>query len=519
MGLSHPRFITADVGMAAPEAVDEQSSLRESQAMMWHSIEDLKRYCCIMPQPGHPPQSVGRCNEESECIACAALAQFSTSDDQAYSVAEEMKIMLQGSVDDPQSPLKEIEEGTEWHDFYLKAMMFLSNNKYARKVLCYLGHRALPLPEIAALACQKGLLCVWVEIRLFRNQYMVRVTKAMSSKLYAQWHIQMFPDFHKRHTSHMNADNIGSAVQAAMGIAWVVQYTGIEQIMKWVFLSQEMQTSLDTYAAACTRENRDAEIPDFNGSTGSASVKQQNSPIWFKEFEAARKEQTGPCVASVPAATGQEVSTAGAMAVPFVEADVLSSPSQVPAGTIVILPENVLKFKRRLSRIDRCVKIAQTNLATIRKSLYIESDCDDASSSDDHCEENLLVRYIKKGLIVQWDCTQLPIAKLLNKIGDEAKVNWPVSQFTEFVANKLHEQLPKYDEVVAKTMTILRYARPRHAGKRHYYLVPLQNFISNVESALDLADSISTYQIVSLAAHHKDSHGRRISQLALVESI
>ena len=96
---------------------------------------------------------------------------------------------------------------------------------------------------------------------------MVRVTKDMGSKLYAQWHIQMFPDFHKRHTSHMNVDNIGSAVQAAMGIAWIVQYTEIEPIMKCLFLSQDMQTSLNTYVAACASEKRDTEILDFDQST------------------------------------------------------------------------------------------------------------------------------------------------------------------------------------------------------------------------------------------------------------
>ena len=56
----------------------------------------------------------------------------------------------------------------------------------------------------------------------------------------------------------MSADTIGSAVQAAMGIAWIVQYTEIEPIMKWVFLSQDMQTSLNTYVAACASEKRDA---------------------------------------------------------------------------------------------------------------------------------------------------------------------------------------------------------------------------------------------------------------------
>jgi len=261
MGLSHPRFITADVGMAAPEAVDEQASSRSSRAMMWHSIEDLKKFCCIMP---HIPQAspVKLCKKELACLICAALKQKPTFEDGAYKVAPQMQEIVQRSVDDPQSPLKYIKEGTQWQDFYLQAMLFLLGHKYARDILCRLGHRALPQQEIAALAVQQKLQTVWVEIRKLKNQYIVRVTQPMDRKLYARWHIEMFPDFHERHTTHMNVDSIGSAVQAAMEIAWVVQYTRIEQIMKWVFLSQEMQTSLDTYAAACTRENRDAEIPD-----------------------------------------------------------------------------------------------------------------------------------------------------------------------------------------------------------------------------------------------------------------
>jgi hypothetical protein len=281
----------------------------------------------------------------------------------------------------------------------------------------------------------------------------------------------------------MSADTIGSAVQAAMGLAWFIQHMRIAPIMKWVFLSQDMQTSLNTYVAACTSEKRDAEILDFNGSTGSASVQQQNPAVWFKAFQSTRQEKTSPCVDRVPEASGQGVSTAGAMAVPFVEADILSSPRHVPAGTIVILLENVLKFKRRLARIDRCVSMAQTKLATIRKSLYIESDCDDASSSEDKGEENPLARYIKKGLIIQWDLAEPPIAKFFNKFGDNAKVDWSVSEFTEFLANKLHEKLPKHEEVVTKSMTILRYALPRHAGAMHDYFLPLQSLISNLRIA------------------------------------
>jgi hypothetical protein len=161
--------------------------------------------------------------------------------------------------------------------------------------------------------------------------------------------------------------------------------------------------------------------------------------------------------------------------------------------------------------------MAQANLATIRKSFDIESDCDDASSSEEHCEENPLGRYIKKGLIIQWDLTEPLIVRFLNKFEDEAKINCSVSQFTEFVASKLHEQLPKLNEITTKAVTIRRYARPRHAGPMHDYFLPLQTLISSVESALNLAVAISTSHMISLAAHHKDKQGRHIFQLALVE--
>jgi hypothetical protein len=148
----------------------------------------------------------------------------------------------------------------------------------------------------------------------------------------------------------------------------------------------------------------------------------------------------------------------------------------------------------------------------------IESDVDDASSSENHCEENPFARYIKKGLIIPWDCTQLPIASFLQKFGDEAKVNWSASEISEFLANKEHEKLPKHKEVVTKSKTILRYAIPRHAGAMHDYFLPLQSLISNVESALELAQgSISICQMMSLAAHHKDSNGKHTFQLAVVE--
>ena len=77
----------------------------------------------------------------------------------------------------------------------------------------------------------------------------------------------------------MNVDSIESGVQAAMGITWIAQSQKIENIIKCVFLSQQMQASLETYAAAYTRENRDTKISDFNRSIGVLLAKEFQSHI------------------------------------------------------------------------------------------------------------------------------------------------------------------------------------------------------------------------------------------------
>jgi len=237
--------------------------------------------------------------------------------------------------------------------------------------------------------------------------------------------------------------------------------------------------------------------------------------LWFKEFQSARKKRTKPVVARASEARGQQVSTAYAKAMSFVEADILSSPRHVPAGTLVILSENVRQFQKRSARIDRHMKVAKRNLAKIKKSLYIESDCDDASSSEEKRKGNPFACYRKNELIIESDLPEQVITKFLNLFGDDAKVNLSVSEFREFLANKLREEFPKYEEVVTKSMTILRYARLMHAGRKHDYLEPLQISSRAWSQTLDLADSISTSQIVSLTAQHQVSHGKLIFQLRL----
>jgi hypothetical protein len=95
MGLFHPRFMRADVGMDGPETVDAQT-WRELQAMMWHSIIDSQQHCYIMPDslPEHPKQSGALCNEEAACIVCAACKYLSKSDSEAYKFAKKTEIYI-----------------------------------------------------------------------------------------------------------------------------------------------------------------------------------------------------------------------------------------------------------------------------------------------------------------------------------------------------------------------------------------------------------------------------------------
>jgi hypothetical protein len=336
------------------------------------------------------------------------------------------------------------------------------------------------------------------------RQFMVRVTRDMGNWLYGQWHIATFPDAHQRLTLNLHRERIGDVTKAVLGIAWLIQFAKIPQLQKWVLLSQQMQASLETYAETATRADNDVEIAAFDGSKRSAHVRQQSPLSWHQLFRHSHQEQASVSAKGTPATACAEVAT-------------LRSPKYLPAGTFIISRQLLSKIKRRLAVIDRCLKIAQTNVSTIRKGLRIKSKGSDASSSEDVQKENSFNRYVEQKFIIQWKLTEPLVARYFNKFGDEAKINWSVRQFTEFVTNTLYEQLSKLKEITTKAVTILRCARPRHAGPMHDYFVPLQTLISSVQAALDMADLINTSQLASLAAHHKDNKGTHIFQLALVE--
>ena len=174
-----------------------------------------------------------------------------------------------------------------------------------------------------------------------------------------------------------------------------------------------MQASLETYAATATRDYNDAEVAAFHGSKRSASVRQQNPLSWCQVFRHSRQEQASLIAEQTPATAVAEAAT-------------LSSPKYLPAGTFIISREFVPKFKRRLALLDRCLKIAQTNVSTIRKGLRIKSKGSDASSSEDAQKEHSFNRYVEQKFIIQWKLTEPLVARYFNKFGDEAKINWSV---------------------------------------------------------------------------------------------
>ena len=518
--------------MAASVTDFAEITQEELDAMAWHPSESLQGHCCIkvemlknfQQQHKQTEQSMALCNLPAQCILCAGLAHMDKTMKGAYEDSENLKVILEGALNDPTCLLQSIEDNTTWQDFYINAMQYLGNQKLLRKRLSHLGARSLPLSEVRAVAASRGLQqsSILVEIRsmqtLRESQYMVRITKDMGNWLYGQWHIATFPEAHQRFTLHLNTEHIGDVTEAVLGIAWLVQFVKIPKLQKWVLLSQQMQASLETYAATATKNYKDAEIATFHGSNSSGSVLDQDLFSRCQVFTHSRQEQTSFIAEQTPAIKREEDSTSVAVASSAaVEAATLSSLKYVQAGSFVIAREHMPKYKRRFAQLDRHMKTARTDLATIRRAFNVESDDSDASCSGDIAKVNRLGFYIKQGLIIQWNLTEPSVAKYFTKFGDEAKVNWSVSQFTEFVANKVHEQLPKLKEVITKAETILRYARPRHAGPMHDYFVPFQTLISSVQAALDMADLINTSQLASLAAHHKDNKGTHIFQLALVE--
>ena len=166
--------------------------------MAWHPIQCFRRQCCMKVesikfnrgQQGQAQGATGPCKQTASCLLCAGFAHLEKTMRESYETAETLKTLLDGALDDPQCPLKAIDEGTQWEHFYLAAMQFLVNEKYTRKCLSHLGARALPRSEIIALAFSGQLRhsSILVEIRSVKtsdkgDQYFVRVTKDMGSWL------------------------------------------------------------------------------------------------------------------------------------------------------------------------------------------------------------------------------------------------------------------------------------------------------------------------------------------------
>jgi hypothetical protein len=358
--------------MAASETDFSEITQEELDAMQWHPMESFERHCCItvemlknLQQQTDTEQIIALCNRPDECILCAGFTHMDKTMREAYDETENLKVILEGAVNDPTCSLQSIEDNTKWEDFYINAMQYLADQKDIRKRLSHLGARSLPLQEARSVAASHGLQqsSILVEIRSMQTsedrQFMVRVTRDMGNWLYGQWHIATFPDAHQRLTLNLHRERIGDVTKAVLGIAWLVQFAKIPKLQKWVLLSQQMQASLETYAETATRADNDVEIAAFDGSTRSAHVRQQSPLSWHQLFRHSHQEQASVSAKGTPATACAEVAT-------------LRSPKYLPAGTFVISPEFVPKFKRRLALLDRCLKIAQTNVSTIRKGVRIK---------------------------------------------------------------------------------------------------------------------------------------------------
>ena len=150
--------------MAASVANLAELRQEELDAMAWHPIESLQKQCCIDVemltgkqqhiQTGLPTTL---CNEPTGCILCAGLTHLNKSMKDNYLDVENMKIILEGELNNPQSPLQSIEDHTKWEEFYIIATQYFANDKLTRKKFSHLGARGLPLTEVQAAAASHSL--------------------------------------------------------------------------------------------------------------------------------------------------------------------------------------------------------------------------------------------------------------------------------------------------------------------------------------------------------------------------
>jgi len=146
--------------MAASVANLAELRQEELDAMAWHPIESLQKHCCInveMLKTGQQQHiqtglPTTLCNQPAECILCAGFAHLDKSMKNAYPEAEKLQIILEGALNNPQSPLQSIEDNTKWQDFYIIAMQYFVNEKLIRKKFSHLGARGLPLTDVQAVA-------------------------------------------------------------------------------------------------------------------------------------------------------------------------------------------------------------------------------------------------------------------------------------------------------------------------------------------------------------------------------
>jgi hypothetical protein len=219
----------------------------------WVKIDDIQNTMCKWKEPFDQ-----LCGKASSRVLCAALSNYKTFFQDARASAQRCEEQLTGLMHNPQSTYRSPDPRVGWKTFNENTAQALLSEKVLRKSLSHLGGRAMTHQEINKMASSHQLSQVYVELRKVpckgEHTIFFRVTIDMGNKLYAFWHRETFPDFHKKFTRDWTVEHQGDLVEALLGIAWIAEATMSASLQPWIHMSVQMQQDIENTARVRSKD-------------------------------------------------------------------------------------------------------------------------------------------------------------------------------------------------------------------------------------------------------------------------
>jgi hypothetical protein len=170
-------------------------------------------------------------------------------------------------------------------------------------------------------------------------------------------------------------------------------------------------------------------------------------------------------------------------------------------------PEKIQNLTGSLARICRYAQNIEVNLTRFRAAFGLEG----CACPGLNLEEGQMDDFIR-----MWDCSDASIQDFLRRFGADAKVDWTTEAMYDAIAQKVHSSLPNLQILTETTLSILRYAHPRHAGPMHDYFLPVRRLLQHLESCPECTGQLSVLHAVALAGNaSRTCKGGHTFQLAL----